>query len=223
MNQLQKYKLMKRFLIVILLFSVTFCSFAQKQDKKSKIILENLANKTNSYKNIKIDFVYKMENKSANIDESREGTIIIKGNKYKIDMGAQQIFCDGETLWTYLVDDEEVMINSVEEGEDSFSPKDLLSSYTKNYNSNFIKERKKNDIIVQVVVLKPITEKTYSKVKLLIDKEKKQLISSTIFDKNGSKYIYQIKKFETNIDNINDADFIFDTKKYPDVEINDMR
>ena len=164
-----------------------------------------------------------MENKSANIDESREGTIIIKGNKYKIDMGAQQIFCDGETLWTYLVDDEEVMINSVEEGEDSFSPKDLLSSYTKNYNSNFIKERKKNDIIVQVVVLKPITEKTYSKVKLLIDKEKKQLISSTIFDKNGSKYIYQIKKFESNIDNINDADFIFDPKKYPDVEINDMR
>lgn len=214
---------MKKFLIIITLFAVSFCSFAQKQDKKSKIILEELAKKTNSYKNIKIDFIYKMENKSANIDESKEGTLFIKGNMYKLDMGAQQIFCNGKTLWTYLVDDEEVMINSIEEGEDSFSPKDLLASYTENYNSNFIKERKKNNTVIQVVDLKPIVEKSFTKVKLLIDKNKNQLISSTIFDKNGSKYIYQIKTFQTNIDSIKDADFVFDVLKFLDVEVNDMR
>ena len=195
---------------------------AEKGDKKSNAILEVLTAKTEAYKSIRVDFTYKMENIEAGIDESTRGTLLVMGNKYNLNISGQEVFCDGETLWTYMADAEEVQVNSLEEAEESISPNKLLSSYNEDYRSKFIKEDFVYGTTVNIIDLTPIEGKSYFKVRLIIDKEKDQLLEFTIFDKNGSTYSYVINKFEPNID-VSEGAFTFNPADYPGVDVIDMR
>ena len=66
------------------------------------------------------------------------------------------------------------------------------------------------------------TKQSIFKVKLLIDKAKKQIYSAQLFDKNGSRYTYTVNSFIPNAPAAADS-FIFDPKKHPGVEVVDLR
>ena len=65
-------------------------------------------------------------------------------------------------------------------------------------------------------------KKTFFKVRLMIDKAKKQIYSALIFDKNGNKYTYTMQTFSTNT-TVPDTFFAFDVKAHPGVEVVDLR
>lgn len=216
---------MKRNLLVILFACLVFTSWGQesdKGDKKSNAILDVLTAKTEAYKSIRVEFTYKMSNEEAGINESTTGILLVMGEKYQLDISGQKVFCDGETLWTYIEDVEEVQVNSLEEAEQSISPNKLLSSYNDEYRSKFIHEDFLYGVPVNIIDLTPIEGKSYYKVRLIIDKNKDQLLDFTIFDKNGSTYSYVINKFEPNIE-VTDDMFHFNTADYPGIDVVDMR
>ncbi len=216
---------MRKTIIICMALLVTALGVAQdteKGDKKSNAILEVLTAKTEAYKSIRVEFTYKMENIEAGIDESTRGVLLVMGNKYKLDISGQEVFCDGETLWTYIADAEEVQVNSIEDAEESISPNKLLSSYNEDYRSKFIKEDFVYGTTVNIIDLTPIEGKSYYKVRLIIDKEKDQLLEFTIFDKNGSTYSYVINKFEPNVA-VTEGAFTFNAADYPGVDVIDMR
>lgn len=213
-----------------IIVALIMCSFwlnalsqdADKGDKKSNAILEQLTAKTEAYKTIRVDFTYKMENLEAGINENSRGILLVMGNRYKLDISGQMVFCNGETIWTYIEDASEVQINSLEDAEESISPNKLLSSYNKDYRSKFIKEDFLYETTVNIIDLTPIEGKSYSRVRLVIDKSKDQLLEITIFDKNGSTYSYVINKFEPNIEASED-DFTFKVSDFQGVDVIDMR
>jgi outer membrane lipoprotein-sorting protein len=56
-----------------------------------------------------------------------------------------------------------------------------------------------------------------------IDKAKKQIVNSIVYDKNGSSvYTYSVTKFVTNKP-IADTKFTFNAKDHPGVEVIDLR
>ena len=55
-----------------------------------------------------------------------------------------------------------------------------------------------------------------------IDKNTLQIVNTKLFMKDGTQHQIEFSNFQTNID-IADNEFIFDQKKYPGVEVNDMR
>lgn len=193
-----------------------------KGDRKSNAILDLLTAKTEAYKTIRTEFTYKMINEEAGINERTDGVLIVMGEKYNLDISGQRVFCDGETLWTYLADVEEVQVNSTEDSEETISPNKLLSSYKDEYRSKFIKEDFLYGAAVNIIDLTPIEGKSFFKVRLIIDKAKDQLVDFTIFDKNGSTYSYVINKFEPNVE-VTDDMFTFDPADYPGVDVVDMR
>jgi len=208
---------MKNLLIVALvLFSLS--SFAQT-DKKASAILDEVSVKTKLYKSIKIDFTYAMDNDKEKIHDKFKGTLLSKNDKYKLTAAGQDVISDGKTVWTYLKDANEVQINNVGEDDDSFTPTKLLSGYSKDFKSKFIEE-KGND---QIIELYPIKKgKSFTKVRLTIDKAKKQISRFVIHDRNGSTFSYIVDKFITD-QNIADNTFTFNKTNHPGVEINDMR
>jgi outer membrane lipoprotein-sorting protein len=214
----------KTLITCIALLAATFAAGqeTEKGDKKSNAILDVLTAKTEAYKSIRVEFTYKMENTEAGIDESTRGTLLVMGNKYKLDISGQEVFCDGETLWTYIVDAEEVQVNTIDDAEESISPNKLLTSYNEDYRSKFIKEDFIYGTTVNIIDLTPTEGKSYYKVRLIIDKEKDQLLEFTIFDKNGSTYSYVINKFEPNVA-VTEGAFTFNPADYPGVDVIDMR
>ncbi len=216
---------MKKILFFALITMIGLQLTAQdndKGDRKSNEVLEKLTARTESYKTIEVEFVYKMENTEAGIDESTEGKLIVEGDKYRLNIAGQTVISDGSTLWTYIADAEEVQINSLEDSEESISPNKLLSSYNEEYRSKFIKEDFIYGTTAYIIDLTPIEGKSYYKVRLIIDKEKDQLLEATIFDKNGSTYSYVIRKFTPNVD-VPATTFSFDKSEFPDADVIDMR
>ena len=209
---------MKKLLLIVIAGALTLSAFAQN-DKKAAVILDEVSAKTKAYKTIKIDFTYAMDNVKEKIHDKFKGTLISKGDKYKLTAAGQDVISDGKTMWTYLKDTKEVQINNVGEDDDSFTPTKLLSGYGKDFKSKFIEE-KGNDQIIELYPLKK--GKTFTKVQLTIDKTKKQISRFVIYDRSGSTFSYILDKFLTD-QPIADNVFTFNKAEHPGVEINDMR
>lgn len=205
----------------LLINSVTI--FAQSREKQASEVLDEVIAKTNSYTSMKLQFTYKMENPGANINETTNGSALVSGNKYRLEVAGQTIISDGKTVWTVISDAEEVQVNDASEGDDVFTPTKLLSNYNKEYKSKMIpKVTTLHGKNVYALELTPNAKKSYDKVNLYIEKEKMQLYAIEIFDQNGSKYTYKITKFETNTP-VNDKSFIFSDKEFPGYYVIDMR
>ena len=68
----------------MIFFSMAVISVYSQKDQKASDLLDQVSAKTKSYKSIKADFSYKMENAKAKINEEKQGTLLLSGDKYKI-------------------------------------------------------------------------------------------------------------------------------------------
>ena len=197
-------------------------SNAQIDDTKAKTTLDAVSAKMKSYTTMKIDFTYSMVNDKTKVNESKSGTIQIKGSKYHLEIGGQVVFCDATTVWTYLKDDNEVNVNNASTQEDATNPTTILNNYSKNFKPKFIKEEVQGGKTIAVIDMTPTKAKSYYKVRLNIDKIAQQIVSTSVYDKNGSTYTYTVTKFASNLPMV-DALFTFVKANYPGVQVNDMR
>ncbi|MCL2132077.1 MAG: outer membrane lipoprotein carrier protein LolA [Lentimicrobiaceae bacterium] len=221
---------MKNILSVIMCVSM-FSAFAQPSQMVSKkhndpeatAILNELQTKLNSYTSISIDFAFQSE-KDDKITDEMQGNIKVKGTKYVLFTQIQRVFCDGVTVWNFLPEQKEVSLSNYSEDDDSqmINPLSLVKNYAKQYKANFIKEALNKGIMEQTIDLIPLKASSFYKIRLIIDKNKKQITRITLYEKDNTQYTYVVTKFQTN-QPMDDKNFVFDTAKYPDVEVIDMR
>lgn len=214
---------MKKITIIFFLFIFALSINAQVTDKKAEKILKEASEKAKSHKSIKIKFTYKMVNKKEGIDESKIGTVNLKGDMYKLNIEGQTVFCDAKTVWTYIQDANEVHINVVPDDEESVNPANIFNSYNKTHRAKLINEYKsKSGLMIYKIDLTPKKGKSYFKLRLYINKANKQILKFAIYEKSGTTFSYLINKYSTNVE-ISDSEFKFDKKDYPKVEVIDMR
>lgn len=207
--------------LTIILVLVATAAFTQNKDIKATQFLDEVTKTTKSHKSIKADFSYTMENKQSKINETKSGTLLLSGEKYKLIVAGQTVICDGKTIWTYIKESNEVQINDVDAKEDALTPSRLLSSYS-NYKSRIIKEKSQPDPNTESVELIPNVVKNFTKAILIVDKNKKQVKSFILYDKNGNTFTYKVTNYQTDIP-VSNADFAFVASKFPGVEVIDMR
>jgi outer membrane lipoprotein carrier protein len=204
--------------IVVILIATTFNTNAQ--DAKAKTILDAVSANLKTMKSMKANF-------SLNISKTKEtktGTVSMKGTKYFVSVGkTQEIYCDSKTIYTYNKTAKECTLNDFDPNENTFTPTKLFSNfYDKEFKSKFIGEKKVGNVTVNVIELVPTKAKQFTKVEITVDKVKNIILSGKIFEKNGNIMSYTISNLQMNpalADNI----FVFDAKKYPGVEIVDIR
>lgn len=211
----------KSYTILIILALCATTAFSQT--KKAEAILDKVREKTESYRSIKIKFTYEMKNDRAGIYEMEQGILLVKKEKYRLDIAGQTVINDGETVWTYIEEANEVQINSVDEEDESIiTPTTLLSSYTEDYKPKYEGEGVWMGYDVHMIELKPLEDKSYKYIKLKTDKEKDRLLQIAIYDKSNNIFQYSIEEFKPNV-LFDPNDFKFNAEDYPDVEIIDMR
>lgn len=212
-------------IILLTIFLLGYTVIIAQQDIEAKKILDQLSEKTKSHKIINTDFKVSYKNIKDNIQNSSEGTITVKGDKYRMKFMDSELFYDGKTLWSYLPDVNEVNITEPEpDDEDIFNnPRRLFTIYENDYKYQLIDNISENGKDYALIDLFPIDlEEEYSRIRLQININEYFLSSATIFGKDGSHYTITINNYKTN-SNLDDSYFIFDENKYPDVEIIDMR
>lgn len=224
---------MKKVIVFSILSIITSHCFAQK-DAAAKAILNKVSEKYRQYDVVKTDFDFILDNPQAKVKETRYGTLLAKSkaNKFKVTIYAagqsskadieQEVISDGKTQWTYLKKDNEVQVNNVDNSGASVNPAQIFTIYEHGYKYLYNGEVKIGGKLYQEIDLSPEEEKQFFKVRLEIDKAKKQIYSALIFDKNGNRYTYVLRSFVPNIQ-VPDNTFSFDPKVHKGVEVVDLR
>jgi len=213
---------MKNCILAFVLLAFVKVAFGQ-YDPKALEILDAMSNK---YKNIpafEANISYTLTNETEKINEEFKGKITVKGDKYKLVLPEQEVINNGTTMWTYLPEAREVNIDNYDPTSDDLNPSKFYDIYKKGYKYLYLEDKTEGGVLCEVVDLVPEKKDAqYFKVRMNIVKKDKSLQSWTMFDKGGNKYKYTITKFTPN-PSISDTMFTFDEKKYPGVEVIDLR
>lgn len=197
------------------LFCILFFAIFTLQAQNAKQLLNEVSSKVKTYKNIKIDFKYTLENSKENINQETRGDVTLQGDNYVLNMlGTTRIF-DGKKIYSVVPEDEEVTISTYhKEDNKDITPSQMLTFYEKGYASKMdiiqnVKGRK-----IQYVKLTPIDSKAAIKNILLgIDTQTKHIYKLIQIDANGTKYTLTVNAFKTNLP-LSQNMFKFDENKY---------
>ena len=213
---------MKKIFIITLTALISLGSFAQEVDTKAKGILDKLSAKTKAYKTIKAEFQFTLTNKTEGLNESQEGSLQIKGDKYFLSIAGQDVISNGKDIYTVLKDAEEVQINNVpEEDEEGFiSPNTIFTLYEDGFKYKYVKEENGDHLIN--LYPKEVEDKDFHRIVLYVNKAKNQISKVKIFGKDGTTTTYKIKSFIAN-SAIADTKFAFNKAKHPNYEVVDLR
>jgi len=136
-----------------------------------------------------------------------------------------QIICDGTIVTTYNPELGEATINKPDTTDKTnISPADLLTIYKEGFKYRLLPDEtseEKQLYVIDLVPEKP-KEKKYSRVVLQIEKATMQIFSLKYYGKDGNRYTIKVNELKPDVE-VSDDLFIFDAKKFPDVEITDLR
>lgn len=215
---------MKKVYSAILLSAITLSLSAQTSDPAAKAILDGVSAKFKTFTTVQASFSYKVENASGKALSTKAGTLMMKGTKYKVSFGGQEIFCNGTTVWNYDKSANEVTVSNLDASGGMITPQKLFTNfYDKDFRYVLNGEKKIGTKTIQEIEMTPIDKsKPFHKVYLQIDKAAKTIYSTKVLENAGNRYIYTVTTMKTNAA-IDDAHFTFDKKKYPGVEEVDLR
>jgi outer membrane lipoprotein-sorting protein len=217
--------IMKRITLIFSIFLFAFFSLnAQQSDEKALKILDKVSQNMKNYKTIYAEFGFELKNSQENVDDKRGGKVWVKGDKYKVDMGNVQTYFDGKNVWTYIKESNEVNITTPDEDDDeAINPAKIFDIYKEGYKVRFIQDRFEDTRPLYVIDLYPTDKsKSFSRIRLKIDKSKNEIYEFDKFDKDGNIYIIKLFRLYKNKP-LSYSMFIFDKKKHPGVEVIDLR
>jgi outer membrane lipoprotein-sorting protein len=212
------------FALIFLIYSLS--SYAQgPNDPAAKQVLDAVSAKFKTFKTVEASFTYKVEDAKGKAMSTKNGTIWMKGTKYKVVFGGQEIYSDGTTTWNYDKNSKEVTINNVDPNSNGITPQKLFTNF---YDNDFLYklngEKKVGAKTIQEIEMTPTDkkDKKYHKVYLQVDKTAKTIYSTKVLENEGNRYTYTVSSMKADgvmADNL----FVFDKKKYPGVEEVDLR
>ncbi len=207
------------FMVVLGLANVASAQY----DSKARKVLDAMSSKYKTIPSFTANITYTLENTEDDIHESFEGEIGIKGEKFRMLAEEQEIIINGNTVWTYLADGNEVNIDTYTPDDDDVTPSNIYNIYEKGYKYILFGEEKIESKGYDVVDLSPEKiDSDYFRIRLVISKTDHILKKFTMYAKSGNRYTYDISNFNPKA-NLSDNFFVFDYSKYNDVEIIDLR
>ena len=198
-------------IITLVLLSISFGSIAQ-QGNIADAFIKKMVKSLRDPKNVELTYTYQYDTNK----EGQEGKAYMQGECYKIIMNEQQTISDGTLIWSYLVDDQEVMVSNASDGTDN-TPFKLISTLDRDYTAKFMGTNEHGELSIELNNPKG----QFKKVNVIIKKDG-TLKSAEIIAEDSSKLTIEVTEMKTD-QSFDDDFFTFDTKAHPDVEVIDMR
>ena len=184
---------------------------AQTNDPAAKKVLDAVSAKFKTFSSVQAGFSYKVEDAKGKTMSTKTGTVWMKGNKYRVSFGGQEIFSDGNTIWNYDKNSNEVTINNVDASGSALTPQKLFTNF---YDKDFLYllngEKKVGAKTLQEIEMTPTDKsKPFHKVYLQVDKTTKTIYSTKVLENGGNRYTYTVSNMKTN-GALTDNQFAFD-------------
>lgn len=170
-----------------------------------------------------IDTFRQSDGISLTFGGSQEGTLIMQGTAFYLDCGGIKSWFDGKTQWSYVEENEEVTISTPTPEElQSVNPYAVITSYRQHYHYRYQGSQTKGGKTYYHIQLTPRTgNNDIRSVQLRISSDYHPA-AITIQLSNGESQQFIVRSYKT-VKGMNTATFRFDSRKYPNAEIIDMR
>jgi outer membrane lipoprotein carrier protein len=202
--------------------SLFICLNAFSQNDQEAIsILDRFSARALGAPSVSIEFNLLTVNQVEGTNSSVNGSLILCGEKYRLNLKDNIIWFNGETSWNYLPDEKEVTITSPDKNDDSFlnSPSILFSWYKKGYKTRLLEEKAG----VFLVDLYPEDiNSDHIRIRLNLSNPALDLKSLEYKYKNGITVTVNVISYDLK-QKPDGAAFVFSPDKYKGVEIIDMR
>jgi outer membrane lipoprotein carrier protein len=176
-----------------------------------------------SQHNFQATFTYHSRSPQHEQSETLEGKIAVQGHRYRLSIQDQEIINNGQTVWTYLKDANEVQITEQDPEQNTATPWTIFANYRQSYTLNSLDTHQDNGHVYDIIKLiaKDI-EQPLSKVTLTIEHTTKYINRVEILDSNQTLYTFSITDFEYDL-KFDTTFFNFNIKEHRGIEIIDMR
>lgn len=210
-----------KYMIVILACMVPLKTTAQ-QDRKAEPYLKAVSDQFDMETGYLIQMDYIREDIMRETSAEGEGTIWMKGYKYKIEVNEYTVYFDGEKLFSQNTDAEEVYVSEPEPDQPGYLqavPIKIIKSYEQDFKYTFIgntpfkgKER------VEIQLFPKDVSGPYSMLKIFVNPHSQKLEAFQLKHKEGIQYTMFLTNIKGNQD-FEDTLFQFDPKIFPNTEI----
>lgn len=211
----------KIFFVAFIFLSLSISSNAQN-DSKAMDVLNNASAAYNKAGGIKAGFSL-LEHRAGGKASNISGTILLKGSKFKIEVRGMIAWFDGKNEWVYIAKSKEVNLsNPTEEEMLMINPVNVFQLYKHGYTCKWGGVKKENGVTVQKVILTPAKRSSLQSIVASFDKSTLKPVRIIITNKDKSGSDISITSYLTG-QNYSDSSFTFQQKRYPNVEVIDLR
>lgn len=218
-NQIELWRVLATLgLILALLLGFSLGADAQN----AATLLDKAATQYTQSNGIKA--IFTLQTSGAGGSDRMEGTIQMRGDKFRLELPGTITWFDGQTQWSYVEHNEEVNVTTPTAEELPFTnPALLLRTYKKGFTAVYKGESTAaNGKMAYDIELTPKKKSDLAKVVLQLEKNSGLPIRMVVSAKNGTNSIVQISQLQTN-QNQSDRFFVFNETDYPDAEVIDLR
>jgi outer membrane lipoprotein-sorting protein len=200
---------------------------ADDSDPEAVTLVKSLRAKYDGFKTLKAVFRLEISLPGQPL-ESQQGTISRKGDQIRFKLGTQEGIITDQAAYLIQHANKEVMISNLpEEGEQSgvLTPQTLFNFYEgENYVLSIRGEDVSNGRKVKVIELKPVDRNNseFTKLRLLVDAGKKELVSVKAFTPDGANFTFHLDKTSGNV-TLDANTFVFDKAAFPGYYVEDLR
>ncbi|HUS87531.1 MAG TPA: outer membrane lipoprotein carrier protein LolA [Bacteroidales bacterium] len=183
-------------------------------------ILDKFSQKALSAPAVTMEFELNIVDEVEKSSTSSDGKLVIKDNMYKLELPDNIIWFDGSAVWTLAPEVEEVTINEPDTTNTSFisSPDQLFKLYRNGYKQRLLEETGRGSVID---LYPDEIDADFIRIRLLINGSY-DLLEAEYKSKDGYIVFVKINNYDLR-SRYDNAFFLFDRNKYPNVDIIDMR
>ncbi len=207
-------------LTLISIFVATILSAQLKSDPQAIAVIDNASNKINK---ATYSTTIKMSVKEPNNDKTTVQNMDLRlaGNKFYIKSNDMEIFFNGTTQWVYFSELNEVTITNPTAKElQEIAPMAIIKNYKNRYKVNFEQELNTPKQYAIALIPNDKNEDVF-RIRIFIWKSTNEISKIESAYRNGQRVVLDIGSYKT-VSSGADT-FSFNTKKYPNVSVNDLR
>lgn len=196
----------------------------KQSEAEARSILNAMSAYAKSCSTIEVKFTSSYENKRTGDKNTSQGSLMVKGDKYVLDVNGMVTYSDGKTIYVWQKAENEVDISDNDpDSEDAMTPSKLFGAYKTGYKLHHLADKKIAGIDCAQVDLYPSDTKTnIMRLRISIEKSTNRMRQFEQTTKSGESIVFLVKEFKVN-QSIADSEFVFDTKSHSGVEVVDLR
>jgi outer membrane lipoprotein carrier protein len=151
------------------------------------------------------------------------GSVLLSGNKYRVQTPDQTVVSDGSTTWIYTPADSQVVVNDADAGDSRITPETFLTASTDRYEATSTTSASRlgtPHVLLNVSATDPSAR--FESVRLWARRSDRLVTRMQATDRDGSTIDLRLRDLTVNPDVLRDGT-PFRFSPPPDVEVIDLR